>query len=159
MSVRDNDHHLHVRASDHTEESVHVLLVDPLSIRGHVRVDVVTRSGQDHGTAEILEILHRPRNRIHPRQSGEFADQVHGAGHTRDRTAAVRRAQSEILPSAKLQIPVRPVGAIELYRAQVQGISFVHVDFGSTRELFVVSHQGAGTLDVETAKFLRPEQH
>lgn len=157
--VRDNDHHLHVRAPDHQEKGVHLLLVHALSVRGHVRADAVARAGPNNRAAEILEILHRARDHIHPGQGGEPEDQVHGPGHTGDGTAAVRRAEGEVLPSAELQIPVRPVGASELHRPEVHGIPFVHADLGAARELLVLSHQGARAVDVEIEKLLRPEQH
>lgn len=159
MPVRVHDHHIHVRASDHQEKSVRLLLGHPLSVRGHVRADAVARSGQDNRAAEILEVLHRAGDHIHTGQGGQPADQVHGVGHTGNRTAAVGRAEGEVLPSAELQIPVRPVGPVELHRAQVHRIPFVHVDFGPARELPVLPHQGPRSLDVEAPELFRSEQH
>lgn len=157
--VRDHDHHIHVCASDHTEKGVHVLLVHSLLVRGDVRTDVVARVSKNNGATEVLEILHRPGNHIHPGQGGESEDQIHGVGYTRNRTAAVRRAQSEILPSAELQIPFRPVGAPELYCSEVDGIPLVHADLSPAREFLVVPHKSTRAVDVEVEKFLRSEQH
>lgn len=91
--VCDHDHHIHVRPPDHPEEGVHILLVDALPVRGHVRADVTARIGPNHRAAKVLEILHRARYHIYPGQSGQPAHQVHGAGHLGDGAAAVRRAQ------------------------------------------------------------------
>lgn len=129
-------------------------MVHSLSIRGHVRADAVTRTRPNYRTAEILEVLHRAGDHIHFGQGGEPEDQVHGPGYTGDGTAAVRRAEGEVLPSAELQIPVRPVGASKLHRPEVYGIPLVHADLGAARELLVLSHQGARALDVETEELL-----
>lgn len=159
MFVRDHDNHIHFRASDHQEKSVRVLLVHSLSVCGHVRADAVARSGQDNRATEILEILHRAGNHIHTGQGGQPADQIHDVGHTGNRTAAVGCAESEVLPSAELQIPVRPVGALELHRSKVHRIPFIHVDLGAARELPLLPHQGPGSLDVEAQELFRSEQH
>lgn len=64
--VCDHDHHIHFRSPDHPEEGVHVLLVDALPVRGHVRADVTAWIGPDHRAAKVLEILHRARHHIYP---------------------------------------------------------------------------------------------
>lgn len=89
---------------------------------------------------------------------GEPADQVHGAGRGRDGVAAFGRDQDQVLPSAQLQVPVRPVGAAVVYGLPAAGVPLLHADLCASRELPVVPHQGSGSLDLEAEELLRPVQ-
>lgn len=89
MLVRNNDHNIHICASDYKEKSVHVLLVYSLPLRGNVRTNVVARTGQNNRTSKILEIFHRSRNHIYFRQGSELKNKVHGLGYIRNRIITV----------------------------------------------------------------------
>lgn len=60
--------------------------------------------------------------------------------------------------ASQLQVPEWTMGEVVVYSIPSVRVSFLHSHFGTSRELPILSHQGAGTVDVETPQVLRSTQ-